>query len=82
MQVVVQQLPEWKAHEWKYEKVDPSELLQLRHFCQILQINKTKLCVSRDNINVYAEKIGTSHLFENAMCQWAPFSSLRRVHKK
>ncbi|KAH7547248.1 hypothetical protein FEM48_Zijuj01G0289700 [Ziziphus jujuba var. spinosa] len=22
--VVIQQLPEWKAHEWKYEKVDPS----------------------------------------------------------
>ncbi|KAL5575196.1 hypothetical protein UlMin_016895 [Ulmus minor] len=24
--VVVQQLPEWKGHEWGYEKVDPSEL--------------------------------------------------------
>lgn len=24
LQVVVQQLPEWKAHEWNYEKEDPS----------------------------------------------------------
>uniref|UniRef100_A0A803NZ40 2Fe-2S ferredoxin-type domain-containing protein n=1 Tax=Cannabis sativa TaxID=3483 RepID=A0A803NZ40_CANSA len=24
--VVVQQLPEWKIHEWNYEKVEPSEL--------------------------------------------------------
>ncbi|GAU10962.1 hypothetical protein TSUD_112560, partial [Trifolium subterraneum] len=23
--VVIQQLPEWKGHEWKYEKVDESE---------------------------------------------------------
>ncbi|XP_010062509.2 photosynthetic NDH subunit of subcomplex B 3, chloroplastic [Eucalyptus grandis] len=25
--VVIQQLPEWKAHEWKFEKVSPSESL-------------------------------------------------------
>ncbi|XP_062087540.1 photosynthetic NDH subunit of subcomplex B 3, chloroplastic [Humulus lupulus] len=25
--VVVQQLPEWKVHEWNYEKVDTSELI-------------------------------------------------------
>jgi hypothetical protein len=25
MQVVVQQLPEWKGHEWDYEKISPSE---------------------------------------------------------
>ncbi|PON46910.1 Phenol hydroxylase reductase [Parasponia andersonii] len=25
--VVIQQLPEWKAHEWTYETIDPSELL-------------------------------------------------------
>lgn len=25
MQVVIQQLPEWKSHEWKYEEIDPSE---------------------------------------------------------
>ncbi|KAI4329226.1 hypothetical protein L6164_021513 [Bauhinia variegata] len=24
--VVIQQLPEWKGHEWKYEKVSPEEL--------------------------------------------------------
>ncbi|KAF2323436.1 hypothetical protein GH714_035449 [Hevea brasiliensis] len=26
--VVIQQLPEWKAHEWKYEKLLPPELSQ------------------------------------------------------
>ncbi|XP_024022551.1 photosynthetic NDH subunit of subcomplex B 3, chloroplastic isoform X2 [Morus notabilis] len=25
--VVVQQLPEWKSHEWSYEEIDPSEPL-------------------------------------------------------
>jgi len=25
MQVVIQQLPEWKAHEWKYEKQVPAD---------------------------------------------------------
>ncbi|GLT45131.1 hypothetical protein SLA2020_189840 [Shorea laevis] len=25
MQVVIQQLPEWKAHEWKYERLPPKE---------------------------------------------------------
>lgn len=28
MQVVIQQLPEWKGHEWKYEKIPTSELPQ------------------------------------------------------
>jgi hypothetical protein len=27
MQVVIQQLPEWKAHEWNYEKLLFSEML-------------------------------------------------------
>ncbi len=26
MQVVIQQLPEWKGHEWNYETISPSEL--------------------------------------------------------
>ncbi|KAJ0075972.1 hypothetical protein Patl1_34079 [Pistacia atlantica] len=26
--VVIQQLPEWKGHEWKYKKVSPSEVSQ------------------------------------------------------
>ncbi|KAJ0007263.1 hypothetical protein Pint_29692 [Pistacia integerrima] len=26
--VVIQQLPEWKGHEWKYKKVSPSEMSQ------------------------------------------------------
>lgn len=26
MQLVVQQLPEWKGHEWNYERISPEEL--------------------------------------------------------
>jgi len=25
MQLVVQQLPEWKGHEWNYERISPEE---------------------------------------------------------
>lgn len=38
MQVVIQQLPEWKAHEWKYEKGLPAEGFWDRHCCVLHQI--------------------------------------------